>query len=101
MQINEEYRRFLEDTQSKYFFIVFFPLTPWQISKNSRRVNDLSLLRFLYFKMKHISLDLQNFIYFQNLGSPKKKKAKRSYHVPSHWEAVNDPTYAGWTPPEG
>lgn len=49
----------------------------------------------------HDALEEQNEEIEMNLGSPKKKKAKRSYHVPSHWEAVNDPTYAGWTPPEG
>lgn len=35
------------------------------------------------------------------MRSPKKKKPKRSFHVPSQWEAVSDPTYAAWTPPEG
>lgn len=31
---------------------------------------------------------------------PKKKK-KRSYNVPTQWQAENDPTYAAWLPPKG
>ena len=37
----------------------------------------------------------------QELKEPKKKKKKSVYSVPTEWEAISDPTYSSWMPPEG